>query len=188
MWILCNITFLVAYFGFGWPMKEKKFLIVVSLSRHSKLLIERVKEEIESVQEQNAVVSMRILFFLERSELKKISRSISDQGFLGENLRKGVIQSLVQEQQRLADQYIHNLVQLAESHKVPVEVHKEEGDFVKRILHHVQEQSFDLIFLTKDDRPFISRFLFGSQIDRAVQRISKEGATPILVKGDTGWN
>ena len=98
------------------------------------------------------------------------------------------IVALHNQHKRLAEQQLSQLRDIAEKRSLSIEIREEEGDFVKRILHHVQEQSFELIFLTKDDRPFISRFLFGSHIDRAVQLIRKEGTTPILVKGDRGWN
>ena len=176
----------MAYAGFGAysrvMIREKKCLAVLSISRYSAQLGEAFRKQAEIDIANGYEVNLSILLIHEEGELHNISRAMEDQAFLGNHIKSDVLVALREEHLRLMGLYVTQIQAIAEELGVKCTKVEGDGDFTECVLQHVREKSADVIFLVQDDRPFILRFLLGSQVDRAVQLITKEGKKPILVQ------
>ena len=143
------------------------------------------REKAQEYIQMGGIVRLSILLLNEEKELNSISQTMGDQAFLGGHVKREALGALREEHQRLMNTYVLQIETIAQELGVECNQIKGTGEFVDCVLHHVHKQAFDIIFLARDDRPFILRFLFGSQVDRAVQLITKEGKKPILVQGDS---
>ena len=55
------------------------------------------------------------------------------------------------------------------------------GRFVEQVLNQAEQHSYTTILITRADRPFISRILFGSEADRVARMAKKEGLGHVLI-------
>ena len=120
-----------------------------------------------------ARVQIDVLYVIEEEELKKVSDQIGSQAFWGPTIQKDVVDALGNEHHRMALQRIAEVQ--AEACEIDCEVNTFEvkGQFSTAVIEHAENHTCDVIFITRDDRPFISRVLFGSEADR-VARLAKK--------------
>ena len=57
-----------------------------------------------------------------------------------------------------------------------------EGDFAERVHTAASKEAFDIIYMTRADRPFISRFLFGSECEKVARLVRNEGVETVVIK------
>ena len=53
--------------------------------------------------------------------------------------------------------------------------------FVEQVLTQAEQHSYTTILITRADRPFISRILFGSEADRVARMAKKEGLGHVII-------
>jgi nucleotide-binding universal stress UspA family protein len=63
----------------------------------------------------------------------------------------------------------------------PVSVLEVDGRFVESVLEQAGKASYETILITRADRPFVSRILFGSEADRVAKMVKKEGLGHVII-------
>ena len=150
-----------------------KILLAISTSRYSQNLVFQVMEEAKSGIEQGVQVQIDVLYVIEEEELKKVSDQIGSQAFWGPSIQKDVVEALGNEHHRMALQRIAEVQKEAREIDCEVNTFEVKGKFSTAVIKHAENHPCDVIFITRDDRPFISRVLFGSEADR-VARLAKK--------------
>jgi len=157
-----------------------KILLALSTSRYSAHLVERALEE--ATQHQD--VLLHVLYVIEQDELNSVLKKVSGEGFLGTSVQQDILESLYAEHHRVAMQRIDEVRQVAEARKYQLVVKETSGNFSKEVISYAEEHPSDVIYLTRDDRPFISRFLFGSEADRVARLAKRDGLGRVVIDED----
>ena len=58
------------------------------------------------------------------------------------------------------------------------------GRFVDTVLEQAGKTHYETILITRADRPFVSRILFGSEADRVARLVKKEGLGHVIIDED----
>ena len=161
-------------------MSQRRILIVLSTSRYSQHLVDQALEEARAFEKQGEQVWLEVLYIIESEELNKVSQKVGDSGFLGMSVQKEVLEALGSEHHRMAMLRIQEVCQMASAHGYELRITEKKGSFAHSIITYAQDHPFDVILLTRADRPFISRFLFGSQADKVARLARKEGIKVII--------
>jgi len=161
--------------------KAKKILLAISTSRYSQKLVTHAMEEAIALQKQNHQVKIDVLYVIEEAELKKISAQIGGQAFWGSLVKNDVVEALGEEHHRMAMQRIEEIKSAALKSNCSVDVYEVKGTFSTSVIRHAEAHPCDVILLTRDDRPFISRFLFGSEVDRVARLARKESIGKVII-------
>ncbi|MEL6348885.1 MAG: universal stress protein [Myxococcota bacterium] len=161
-----------------------RILIAVSTSRYSQHLVGHAAHEADALRAAGEDVTIDVLYVRESQDLAEVGESISGEGFLGLSPQKDILETLAAERHRMATRRIEELRALAEARGYPLTVTETEGRFVDVVLAHAETHRCDIILITRDDRPFISRLLFGSDADRVARMARKGGLGQVLIKDD----
>ncbi len=160
---------------------KRRILLALSTSRYSKVLVSRALEEAREWCSGGDDVVVDILYVIEVDELQQISDRVGNEAFLGSTIQQDVLEALGQEHHRMAMQRIEELQVEADLLGCQVEITEEKGAFSALVLEHAEGRNCDVIYMTRDDRPFISRFLFGSEVDRVARLARKEGLGRVVI-------
>ena len=160
---------------------KRRILIALSTSRYSKKLIATALEEAQKWCSEGDNVLVDVLYIIEVEELKQISDRVGNEAFLGSTMQQDLLEALGQEHHRMALQRIEELSTQAKDLGCSVEITEDEGEFSKKVIEHADGRNCDVIYMTRDDRPFISRFLFGSDVDRIARLARKEGLGRVVI-------
>lgn len=163
---------------------RSRILIAVSTSRYSEQLIAHAATEADALRDRSDEVVIDVLYVRESEDLAEVSQRVSGEGFLGLAPQADILETLVAERHRMASRRIEQLRALAEERGYPITVTEVEGRFVDTVLTHAEQKRCDIILITRDDRPFISRLLFGSDADRVARMARKGGLGQVLIKDD----
>ncbi len=159
----------------------RTILIALSTSRYSKTMVERAFSEAETAQEGGESVGIDVVYVLESGELKSVYRSVGEVGFLGSRTQKHVIDTLAEELHRTARRRMGQIADRARALEIEVKTTEQEGDFVQVIHEMAGSQRYHVIYLTRADRPFISRFLFGSKCEEVARLVRGEGLGEVII-------
>ena len=170
----------VRHCAVGEPMN---ILLALSTSRYSAHLVERALAEVANTNDAEKVV-LHVLYVIERDELSAVSHKVGGEGFLGTSIQQDVLAALQEEHHRMAMLRIEEVQRVAKEKQYTVKVTEASGNFSKEVIDYADKESCDVIFLTRDDRPFISRFLFGSEADRVARLAKKEGLGRVVIDED----
>ena len=160
----------------------RRILLAVSTSRYSSRLVEQAMAEARRMQEAGAEVVIDVLNITERSELERIGRSVGDEGFLGLDPQKDVLEALGQEHDRMARRRVEQVRAAASAAGIKTQVLNEDGRFVDAVLKAAEDLNSDIILITRADRPFISRILFGSEADTVARLARRDGLGKVIIE------
>jgi nucleotide-binding universal stress UspA family protein len=119
---------------------------------------------------------------LETQKLDEVYRSVGEDAFLGMGPQNEILDTLAQEHHRMARKRIGEAADKARSGGFEVTVVEVEGDFAQRVHAAASSDPFDIIYMTRADRPFISRFLFGSECEKVARLVRDEGVATVVIK------
>ena len=157
-------------------MSDIRILLAVSTSRYSRALVDLAMSEAEKL---SASGTKQVA--IEGEDLLHISHRVGDQGFLGLSTTADVISTLGAEHHRMALLRIDEVKAAAATKGAPVSVKEVEGRFVESVLEQAGEVHYETILITRADRPFVSRILFGSEADRVARMVKKEGLGHVII-------
>ena len=163
-------------------MNDTRILLAVSTSRYSQHLVELAMREAQRLSDGGVCID--VLYVLEQEDLQHISKRVGDQGFLGVSTTADVMSTLGAEHHRMAMLRIDEVKAAAATQKVTVSVIEVTGRFVDSVLKQAGETHYETILITRADRPFVSRILFGSEADRVARMVKKEGLGHVIIDED----
>jgi nucleotide-binding universal stress UspA family protein len=155
-----------------------RILLAVSTSRYSEHLVGLAMVEAERL---GSGVSIDVLYILEEEELQQVSSRVGDQGFLGLSTTADVMSALGAEHHRMALLRIDEVKTAAAPRGFEVKVTEVKGRFVESVLKAAADVAYEIILITRADRPFVSRILFGSEADRVARMVKKEGLGHVII-------
>lgn len=156
-----------------------RILLALSTSRYSVQLIESALEEAARANRMDVLIL--VLYIIEQDELNAVSQKVGDDGFLGASIQQDVLTALQETHHRMAMQRIEEVRRVAEEQNYQLEIHESTGSFSNEVIAFAEKHPCDVIYVTRDDRPFISRFLFGSEADRVARLAKKEGLGRVVI-------
>ncbi|MBO84542.1 MAG: hypothetical protein CL927_04235 [Deltaproteobacteria bacterium] len=160
---------------------NRRILLAVSTSRYSRHLVATAIHEAKAFRDQGASVVLDLLIVQENEELERVSQRVGDVGFLGLSPQKDVLEALGEEHNRMARRMAQRVSEAAEAAGFAVERTEVRGTFAKTVLEFAQTKKSDLILLTRADRPFISRILFGSEADTVARHARRDGLGRVII-------
>ena len=164
-------------------MNETRILLAVSTSRYSEHLVDLAMSEAGRLA-SDGPVSIDVLYILEEEDLQHISKRVGDQGFLGLSTTADVMNTLGAEHHRMALLRIDEVKAAAAPQGFSVSVSEVTGRFVECVLEQAAAVHYETILITRADRPFVSRILFGSEADRVARMVKKEGLGHVIIDED----
>ena len=163
-------------------MNDTRILLAVSTSRYSQHLVDLAMREAQRLSTETVCID--VLYILEEEDLQHISKRVGDQGFLGVSTTADVMSTLGAEHHRMAMLRIDEVKAAAATQNVTVLVKEVTGRFVDSVLKQAGETHYETILITRADRPFVSRILFGSEADRVARMVKKEGLGHVIIDED----
>ena len=160
----------------------KRILIAFSTTRYHRDLMGQALEEAENLKGGGIEVSFELLYVLENKKLNEVVRSVGEDAFLGMGPQSQVLDTLAQEHHRMARKRIGEAADTARDQGFEVKVTEIEGDYAERVHEAASSQPYDVIYLTRADRPFISRLLFGSECEKVARMVRQEGVETVVIK------
>jgi nucleotide-binding universal stress UspA family protein len=159
----------------------RTILIVLSTSRYSEEMVERAMAEANRRRDSGEAVCIEVVYVIETGKLSEIYRSVGQVGFLGPAAQKEVIDTLAAEYHRTARERMGLIADLARAGGFETKTTEREGDFVQVIHELAEKEQFEVIYLTRAERPFISRFLFGSKCETVARLVREEGLSEVVI-------
>ena len=166
-------------------MSARRVLIAVSTSRYSRHLVEDAVAAADGLRDDDGgghTVNIDILDIIEAEELAEVGHRVGGEGFLGLSPQADILEALGAEHHRMATRRIHQIRSAAEQHGYPTTVTEVEGRFVEAVIAYAEAHACDVILITRADRPFISRLLFGSAADRVARLARRDGLGEVLIR------
>ena len=155
-----------------------KLGLILSTSRYSRHLLDRVFSD--AAQSQDGV-EIWVLYVIETDQLTNIAQQVGGSGFLGAGVQKDVFDSLQAEHHRMALQRIDEVKERATEAGYVVSIEEREGTFITEVLAFAEKKSCEVVYLSREDKPFISRFLFGSEADKIARLVKQEGFGEVII-------
>jgi len=159
----------------------RNILIALSTSRFSEAMVEQALAEAENSRDKGESVTIEVVYVMETGELQSVYRSVGEVGFLGSRTQKEVIDTLAGEHHRTARRRMGQIADRARDREFQVATMEKEGDFVAVIHEMAETGRFQVMYLTRADRPFISRFLFGSKCEEVARLVQEEGLGEVVI-------
>jgi len=161
--------------------KQRRVLLAVSTSRYSSRLVELAMSEADRMSKDGSAVVIDVLNITEGAELDRISRSVGDEGFLGLDPQKDVLEALGQEHDRMARRRVEQVRAAAAARGIETQVTTVDGRFADVVLEQAERLKSDIILISRADRPFISRILFGSEADKVARLARRDGLGKVII-------
>ena len=117
----------------------------------------------------------------EREDLDRIGRSVGDEGFLGLDMQRDVLDALGQEHDRMARRRVEQVKAAAAIRGIETQVLAASGRFSELVLEYAEKLHSEIILITRADRPFISRILFGSDADKVARLARRDGLGKVII-------
>lgn len=162
-------------------MTAHRVLLAISTSRYSQHLVNHALAEAERLRAEGGDVSIDVLYIIEAEAMAQLASRVGDTGLVGAGPQETIIEELGREHHRMALRRVGQARRAAKKAGVPVEVREVEGAFVEEVLRQAESVPYDVILITRADRPFISRFLFGSKADRVARLARNEGLGRVII-------
>ena len=160
----------------------KRILIAFSTTRYHRGLVAQAIDEARGLKQDGIEVAFELLYVLENQKLNEVVRSVGEDAFLGMGPQSQVLDTLAQEHHRMARKRIGDAADTAREQGFEVKVTEIEGDYAQRVHEAAAAQGYDVIYLTRADRPFISRLLFGSECEKVARLVRREGVETVVIK------
>jgi nucleotide-binding universal stress UspA family protein len=159
----------------------RTILIALSTSRFSEIMVERSFSEATAVREEGGSARIDVVYVLETRELNSVYRSVGETGFLGSQTQQHVLDTLAEELHRTARRRMGQIADRARALEFEVKTLEQEGEYVAVVHELAGSQRYDVIYVTRADRPFISRFLFGSKCEEVARLVRGEGLGEVVI-------
>lgn len=163
-------------------MNPFRILLALSTSRYSERLISKSIDEAQLQVQAGRTVQLDVLYIIEDDELNRISNQVGQDGFLGASVQKDVLEALGAAHHRTALAHISSVRKQAETAGIDVQVTEAHGHFSKAVIEYAEQRHCDVILLVRDDRPFISRLLFGSEADKIARLAKRDGLGRVVIE------
>jgi nucleotide-binding universal stress UspA family protein len=159
----------------------RRILLAVSTSRYSRHLVDTAVAEVEKARDEGHEVALDVLAIVETGDLERVSRSVGSEGFLGLGPQRDVLEALGREHDRMVRRRVEEVREAAAARDISVNVTEVQGTFVDTVIARAQELGSDVIVVTRADRPFISRILFGSDADKVARLAKRDGLGRVII-------
>lgn len=159
----------------------RRILLTVSTSRYSERLVDVAMREAQRMMDEGDRVVIDVLNIAEREDLDRIGRSVGDEGFLGLDMQRDVLDALGQEHDRMARRRVEQVKAAAATRGIETQVLAASGRFSELVLEYAEKLHSDIILITRADRPFISRILFGSDADKVARLARRDGLGKVII-------
>jgi nucleotide-binding universal stress UspA family protein len=162
-------------------MSASRILLAISTSRYSQHLVDLAITEAERLGCDGAKVQIDVLYIQEEEDLARVGAKVGDSGFLGLATTSELLETLGAEHHRMALMRIEEVQAAATERGFAMTVQEVKGRFVEQVLVQAESSSYTTILITRADRPFISRILFGSKADRVARMAKKDGLGHVII-------
>jgi nucleotide-binding universal stress UspA family protein len=157
-----------------------RILLVLSTTRYSRASVNHAIDEARELL-ADGPVSLRVLYIIETGELAKVRSSIDSDGWLGSQPQSQVIDALARQHHKTARHRIQRARKLArELEGLELTVDEVEGEYVNTASEAALEGDVDRVFMTRADKPFITRFLFGSDAETVARLVRDRGGQVVI--------
>ena len=158
----------------------KRILLVLATTRYSHASVTHALQEAAKLQ-TDGPVELQVLYIIETAELAKVRASIDEDGWLGAQPQRQVIDTLARQHHRTARRRIQQARKQAREQGLEITVDELEGDYVDLASKAALERDVDVVFMTRADKPFITRFLFGSDAEKVARLVRDSGGRVVIV-------
>lgn len=162
-------------------MSQREILLALSTSRYSRHLVEHALEEARRFKASDDHVKIDVLYVIEEEELDRVSRMVGNEGFLGLSFQKEVMSILGDEHHRTALRRVSEIQGQAEALAIPLVMEEVRGEFEEALVEKAEAKHYDVILISRAERPFITRFLFGSQDDKVARLFREENLGRLII-------
>jgi len=159
-----------------------RILLVLSTTRWSRPLVDHAVEEATQADAAGKTIEFDVLYIIEQEELDRVHRSIGEAGFLGATPQAEVTSVLMQEHLRVARKRIAEARKAVEDRGYSTSEREVTGAYEETVRQAAAEGRYDVIFLSRSDQPFLTRFFYGSEADRVARWVRKEGFGKVVVE------
>jgi nucleotide-binding universal stress UspA family protein len=163
-------------------MKPHRILLVMGTTRWSQALTAQAIAEAAAADARGETVELDVLYIIEQDELDRVYRSVGESGFLGVRPQAEITSLLLQEHLRVAARRIEEARRAVEERGFHSTERHVAGAYDAEVRRAAATGHYDVIFLSRSDQPFLSRFFFGSETDRVARWVREEGYGKVVVE------
>lgn len=138
-------------------------------------------EEADTLRTAGHEVEIDVLTVIEADALALASASVGDSGLLGLEAQETLLATLGAEHDRMARRRVRQVRKAAQKRSIPVVLHSETGSFADLVLAKADELHAAVILISRAERPFISRILFGSEADKVARLARRDGLGRVVI-------
>lgn len=161
------------------PHLPYRVLVVMSTTRWSRRMGELGLRELEAAKTRGQGVELDVLYVVEQEEIDRAARSVGDSGFLGRDVQKELIQTLLEEHQRVAERRRLRVRKAVESLGCAHVWTQVVGDYERRVHEAVTEGHYDVVILVQSRLSFLERLFHGSEDDRVARWVRTESGARV---------
>jgi len=149
-----------------------KIMLLLSFLRRSPQCIELALQI--AAERQSELI---VLFVLDREVMKKVTKKLTEDGWIGGKPSEQFLEALRHEYLEQAQTKIQEVEEAARIKGIAVRSFSREGNLVEEALALLEHEHIDMIIVTRRKRSRLSRFLFGS----AVADLMMQAPCPVKV-------
>lgn len=154
----------------------------MSTTRWSRTLVQHAIDEAAAGDALGKTVELDVLYIIEQEEIDKVHRAVGEGGFLGTRPQEEVTGLLLQEHLRVLAKRIEEVRKAVEERGFVTTQREVTGDYEAEVRKATQGGRYDIILLSRSERPFFARFFFGSDSDRVARWVREEGFGKVIVE------
>jgi len=143
----------------------KTILLALSTTRQSPKTIDYALK-----QAQKEKARLFILFIVDPDLPHLVLDKMMDVGFMGDKPSLELYHSILKEYKERGKKITEDISRAAESMGIEWSTIMVEGEFIKECLKVIEEKNPGITILTRAERSSLSRFLFGSAVNRLKQK------------------
>ncbi|MCP4807023.1 MAG: hypothetical protein GY913_26755 [Proteobacteria bacterium] len=156
----------------------KRVLLILSTTRYSKASLDGALAEARQIRDGGEEVALHVLYIRETEELAQVKSTVDGDAFLGAGPQAQIIESLEKQHHATAVRRIERGRRGAAELGIPFSANEVQGDYLK--LAQAETADHDVVYLSRADRPYISRLLFGSAAESVARLVRKEGHKVVI--------
>ena len=161
--------------------EEAIVLLALATSRYSASLVRRTVDEAQLLAATGRPTRIEVLYVDEDAGVRRAAATLKDDGFLGPDPQEAILEALAASHRRLARDRIAEVQEQAALHGIPVQVEEVVGEFSPLLEARATTGDYDVILLTRAQRPFIARLLLGSEADEIARLGRGEGDAKVVI-------
>jgi nucleotide-binding universal stress UspA family protein len=157
--------------------KPKRILVAMSTTRWSKRIGDVALE-----QARKGPAELEVLYVVEQDEIDRATQRAADSGFLGPRTQEALVQTLVEENKRVAERRRERVRKAVESAGVPSTWREVVGDYEEEVRKATETGHYDVVVLVRSDESFLHRLFYGSEDDRVATWVREEGGAEVRLE------